>query len=120
VVDDEEEARLLHRMLLTQEGYEVIEAKDGHEALEALKKDSDFNLVILDLAMPGMDGREVLARIRGTRDTAAIPVLISTGTGDEHTETEMLEAGADEYLEKTATAARFLARVRAVLRRAVM
>ncbi len=120
VVDDEEEARLLHRTLLAQEGYQVTEARDGHEALEALRKKSDFSLVILDLAMPEMDGREILARIRGTRETAAIPVLISTGTGDEHSETELLEAGADEYLEKSATAARFLARVRAVLRRSVM
>jgi type II secretory ATPase GspE/PulE/Tfp pilus assembly ATPase PilB-like protein/ActR/RegA family two-component response regulator len=120
VVDDEDEARLLHRTLLAQEGFRVTEARDGHEALEALRQKSDFSLVILDLAMPEMDGREILARIRGMRETAAIPVLISTGTGDEHTETELLEAGADEYMEKSATAARFLARVRAVLRRSMM
>jgi len=120
VIDDDEEARLLHRTLLSQEGYKVEEAKDGYVALDMLKEDNEYSLIVLDLAMPGIDGREVLARIRGQRDTAALPVLISTGTGDEHTETELLEAGADEYLEKSATAARFLARVRAVLRRAAM
>jgi len=120
VVDDDEEARLLHRTLLAQEGYLVEEAKDGYAAIDMLKEDNEYSLIILDLAMPGIDGREVLARIRGSRDTAALPVLISTGTGDEHTETELLEAGADEYLDKSATAARFMARVRAVLRRAVM
>jgi type IV pilus assembly protein PilB len=120
VIDDDEEARLLHRTLLSQEGYEVVEAKDGYAAIDLLQEDNQFSLIVLDLAMPGIDGREVLARIRGSRDTAALPVLISTGTGDEHTETELLEAGADEYLDKSATAARFMARVRAVLRRSVM
>lgn len=120
VVDDDAEARLLHRTLLTQEGYLVEEAKDGYTALDMLKEDNEFNLIILDLAMPGIDGREVLARIRGSRDTQALPVLISTGTGDEHTETELLEMGADDYLDKSATSARFMAHVRAVLRRAMM
>ena len=89
-------------------------------AKERLNADPDFNLVILDLSMPGMDGRAVLDRIRGAKDTAAIPVLISTAFGDEALETELLEAGADDYLEKSGDAKRFMARVRAVLRRAVM
>ena len=106
--------------ILEAEGYEVSIAKDGYEAVERLDADPDFNLVILDLSMPGMDGRKVLDRIRGSKDTAALPVLVSTAFGGEEVETELLEAGADDFLEKTGDAKRFLARVKAVLRRAVM
>ena len=120
VVDDDEEARLMAASILEGEGYEVSIAKDGYEAVERLKADPDFNLVILDLSMPGMDGRKVLDRIRGAKDTAAIPVMVSTAFGGEDVETELLEAGADDFLEKTGDSRRFLARVKAVLRRAVM
>ena len=88
--------------------------------MERLSADPDFNLVILDLTMPGMDGRKVLDRIRGSKDTAALPVLVSTAFGGDEIETELLEAGADDFLEKTGDSKRFLARVKAVLRRAVM
>jgi DNA-binding response OmpR family regulator len=74
---------------------------------------------VLDLAMPGMDGREVLQQIRGSVDTAALPVLIRTATGSDVIEAELLEAGADDYVDKSVDADRFLARVGAVLRRAV-
>ena len=120
VVDDDEEARLMAASILEGEGYEVSIAKDGYEAVERLSADPDFNLVILDLSMPGMDGRKVLDRIRGSKDTAALPVLVSTAFGGEEVETELLEAGADDFLEKTGDSRRFLARVKAVLRRAVM
>ena len=120
VVDDDEEARLMAASILEGEGYEVSIAKDGYEAVERLKADPDFNLVILDLSMPGMDGRKVLHRIRGAKDTAAIPVMVSTAFGGEDVETELLEDGADDFLEKTGDARRLLARVKAVLRRAVM
>ena len=120
VVDDDEEARLMAASILEAEGYEISIAKDGYEAVERLDADPDFNLVILDLSMPGMDGRKVLDRIRGSKETAALPVLVSTAFGGDEVETELLEAGADDFLEKTGDAKRFLARVKAVLRRAVM
>ena len=119
LVDDDSDARLMMRALLEQEGYEVEDAEDGHRALDILKTDQDFSLVVLDLAMPGMDGREVLRQIRGSVDTAALPVLIRTGTGSDTLEAELLEAGADDYVDKSVDAGRFLARVGAVLRRAV-
>ncbi len=120
VVDDDEEARLMAASILEGEGFEISMAQDGYEAVERLKADPGFNLVILDLTMPGMDGRKVLDRIRGSKDTAAIPVLISTAFGGADVETELLDAGADDFLEKTGDPKRYLARVKAILRRAGM
>lgn len=119
LVDDDEDARLLMRTLLEKEGFEVQEAEDGYKCMDILKVDQDWNLIVLDLAMPGMDGRDVLNQIRGSVDTAALPVLIRTGTGSDELEAELLNAGADDYVEKSVDAARFLARVNAVLRRAL-
>lgn len=119
LVDDDEDARLLMRSLLERDGYEVDEAEDGHKALDLLKVDQDFQLIVLDLAMPGLDGRQVLDQIRGSIETAALPVLIRTSTGSDVLEAELLEAGADDYVEKSVDANRFMARVRAVLRRAM-
>ena len=120
LVDDDAGARLMMRNLLEKEAYEVHEAGGGVEALDLLKADPNFSLLILDLSMPGMDGREVLDKIRGSVETAALPVLIRTGTGDEKMEAELLEAGADDYLDKSVDAVRFVARVKAVLRRSLL
>ncbi len=119
IVDDAEEARLMMRALLEKDGFEVDEAEDGHTALDMLKIDQDYKLVVLDLAMPGLDGREVLNQIRGSVDTSALPVLIRTATGSDALEAELLEAGADDYVDKSVDAARFMARVHAVTRRAL-
>lgn len=119
VVDDDADARLLVRTVMEKQGFEVTEAKDGFQALEILKVNPEFNVVILDLLMPGMNGREVLQRIRSAVETAALPILIRTGTGTERDETELLMAGADDFIPKTADPSRLLARVQAVLRRSV-
>ena len=120
LVDDDAGARLMMRSLLEKEGFEVHEAEEGARALALLKDDPNFSLLILDLSMPGMDGREVLDKVRGSVDTAALPVLIRTGTGNEKVEAELLEAGADDYLDKSVDASRFVARVKAVLRRSLL
>ena len=120
LVDDDPGARLMMRSLLEKEGFDVHEAGEGAKALELLKADPSFSLLILDLSMPGMDGREVLDKIRGSVDTAALPVLIRTGTGNEKVEAELLEAGADDYLDKSVDATRIVARVKAVLRRSAL
>jgi CheY-like chemotaxis protein len=119
VMEDDADARTLMRAVLTKEGYEVIDARNGDEGLEILRGDTDFALIILDLAMPGPSGREVLRDIRSQVDTMALPVMIRTGTGTEKDEAELLDAGADDYVTKTTDVTRFLARVRAVLRRSV-
>ena len=69
--------------------------------------------------MPGLGGRQVLDQIRGSVDTAALSVLIRTATGNDELEAELLEAGADDYVEKSVDANRFMARVHAVTRRAM-
>lgn len=120
VVDDDEEDRLKAASILEAEGFEISMAKDGYEAVERLRADPSFHLVILDLAMPGMDGRKVLDQIRGSKDTAAIPVVISTAFGGDDVETELLEAGADDFLDKAGDPKVYLARVKAVLRRAAL
>jgi len=117
LVDDDEDARVMVKTLLQNEGFETQEAADGHEAADILKLDSDFSLVVLDLTMPGMDGREFLNVIRGSVDTAALPVLIRTGSETAGDEAELLDAGADDFVTKSAGAARFLARVKAIIRR---
>ncbi|MEQ1855814.1 MAG: ATPase, T2SS/T4P/T4SS family [Longimicrobiales bacterium] len=119
IVDDDHDARTLMRTLLEADRFEVEEAEDGYKALDILKEDQEFQLIILDLSMPGMDGRQVLAQIRGGTDTANVPVLIRTATGSDSLEAELLEAGADDYVDKAVDADRFMARVRAVLRRAM-
>ncbi|MDP2959407.1 MAG: ATPase, T2SS/T4P/T4SS family [Longimicrobiales bacterium] len=120
LVDDDADARLLMRSILVKDGYDVDEAEDGHRALEVLGEDPDYSLVILDLAMPGLDGRQVLDLIRGSVSTSALPVLVRTGTGSDKLEAELLEAGADDYVEKSVDPERFLARVHAVLRRSLL
>jgi type IV pilus assembly protein PilB len=120
LVDDDPGARLMMRTLLEKEGLQVFEAQSGSQALDQLKEDPNYSLMILDLSMPGMDGREVLDRIRGSVDTAALPVLIRTGTGNDRMEAELLEAGADDYLDKSVDPDRFIARVKAVLRRSLL
>jgi DNA-binding response OmpR family regulator len=108
------------RALLEKEGFEIHEAEDGHKALDLLGADPDFSLVVLDLAMPAMDGRELLNAIRGSVDTAALPVLIRTGSSTDKEEAELLDAGADDFLTKSAGAARFVARVKAIIRRSLL
>ena len=121
IVDDDPAQRRMTGALLTATRRAWREVASGREALELLQGEEGgaVTLVLLDLAMPGLDGRQVLSQIRGSVDTAALPVLIRTGTGSDRIEAELLEAGADDYVEKSVDADRFMARVHAVLRRAM-
>jgi type II secretory ATPase GspE/PulE/Tfp pilus assembly ATPase PilB-like protein/ActR/RegA family two-component response regulator len=120
IVDDDEDARVLMRALLEKEGFETKEAENGQEALDLLKVDPDYSLVILDLVMPTMDGKQALTAIRESVDTAALPVLIRTGSRPVDEEAELLEAGADDFLTKSAGGDRFVARVKAIIRRSLL
>ena len=120
IVDDDPEDRLLVRTILHKNGFRVEEARDGQEALALLGSGEDHSLVVLDLEMPGLDGREVLSRVRSSGETMALPVIVLTGSPDPEDEYRLMEGGADDYLRKPLDPPRFIARIRAALRRARM
>ncbi len=117
IVDDDPEDRLLVRTILEKHGFEAAEATDGDEALDMIAGDS-FSLVVLDLEMPHVDGRDVLARLRSSTATSGLPVVVLTGSADPEDEYRLMESGADDYLKKPIDPPRFMARVKAALRRA--
>jgi two-component system KDP operon response regulator KdpE len=113
VDDDPKMIRLLRRNLETA-GYQVVTATDGVSAIELIESETP-DLLVLDLVMPGMDGCEVLERLR---EFTWLPVVILSGRDDENDIVRGLEAGADDYVTKPFAPKELLARVRAVLRRA--
>ncbi|MBI5532485.1 MAG: response regulator transcription factor [Deltaproteobacteria bacterium] len=114
LIDDDKRLHELLASYLESNGFEVTWAQDGPRGLAALASDV-FDLVLLDLMMPGMDGLEVCRRIR---DKSRIPVVMLTARGDETDRVVGLEIGADDYLPKPFSPRELLARMRAVLRRA--
>lgn len=118
VVDDDAVNRRLARTLLEKNGFSVIEAGDGRAALDAVQAHRNLSLVVLDLEMPRMTGLEALKELRRTMNTAGLPVVILTGADREDTEIELMDAGADDYIRKPIDPPRFVARIRATLRRA--
>jgi len=119
VVDDEEDILELVRHHLKREGYEVQCAATGEKALQLARRES-FDLIILDLMLPGMDGREVTRMLRTDPRTRHMPILMLTAKGEESDVVTGLELGADDYLTKPFSPRILVARSRAVLRRAIM
>jgi two-component system OmpR family response regulator len=115
VVDDDHELRNLLSNFLGKHGYEVSTAQNGEELLAVLDEDQAFNLVILDVMMPGMDGIEVCRRVR---QFSQIPIIMLTAVNEESDRIISLELGADDYLAKPFNPRELLARMRAILRRA--
>jgi class 3 adenylate cyclase len=114
VVDDEPANVRLLDAVLTPRGYDVRSASSGEEALKAIAAD-DVDLVLLDIVMPGMDGYEVCRRIRDHADTAYLPVVMVTASGDEQ-KIKALEVGADDFLTKPINQSELLARVASLAR----
>ena len=114
VVDDESRMRKLVKDFLTREGYIVLEAGDGMEAMDLFYEDKDIALIILDVMMPKMDGYGVTREIRRTAD---VPIIILTALGDVSERITGLELGADDYVIKPFSPKELEARVKAVLRR---
>ncbi len=114
VIDDDRELCTLIRDYLEPLGYDVAAAHDGVDGLERASAEH-WSAVILDVMLPGMDGFEVLKRLRARSD---MPVLMLTARGDEADRIVGLEVGADDYLPKTFSTRELLARLRAVIRRA--
>ncbi len=114
VVDDQPANIRLLEAILTPRGYDVRPASSGEEALKAIA-DTEVDLVLLDIVMPGMDGYEVCRRIREQSDTAYLPVVMVTASGDEQ-KVKALEAGADDFLTKPINQSELLARVASLAR----
>ncbi|MBQ7506616.1 MAG: response regulator transcription factor [Lachnospiraceae bacterium] len=114
VADDESRMRKLVKDFLSRQGYEILEAADGEEALNLFYADKEIALVILDVMMPKQNGFMVLREIR---ETSRVPVIMLTARGEESDELTGFEAGADEYISKPFSPKILVARVEAVLRR---
>ncbi|MEK8127441.1 response regulator transcription factor [Paenibacillus filicis] len=113
VVDDEERIRRLLRMYLEKENYRIDEAEDGETALRKAL-DVDYDLILLDVMLPGMDGNEVCARLRQVKST---PVIMLTAKGEETNRVQGFESGADDYVVKPFSPREVIYRVKAILRR---
>ena len=118
VVDDEKDIVDLVAYNLEKEGYRVLRAYDGESALRKAAAEAP-DLVILDVMLPGMDGREVCRRLRSLEACAGTPVLMLTAKAEESDKVVGLEMGADDYVTKPFSPKELVARVRALLRRSV-
>jgi len=115
LVDDEDSIQKLLTYPLEHEGFNVVQARDGEEALERFEE-NDVDLVILDIMLPKLDGLEVCRRLRAR---SAVPIIMLTARDDELDKVVGLELGADDYITKPFSIREFRSRVRALLRRAV-
>jgi two-component system, OmpR family, alkaline phosphatase synthesis response regulator PhoP len=113
VVDDEEHIIELVELYLSKEGYQVVKATDGDEAVEKFA-DEKPDLLVLDIMLPGRDGLDVLRQVR---KTSQVPVIMLTARESEVDKVVGLELGADDYLTKPFSPRELVARVKAVLRR---
>src|SRR6478735_1365823 len=116
LVDDEQSVQTLLSYPLRKDGYEVVQATDGQQALERFREGA-FDLVVLDLMMPRMDGLEVCRRLR---QRSAVPIIMLTARAEEVDKVVGLEIGADDYITKPFSMREFRSRVKATLRRAEM
>ena len=114
VVDDESRMRKLVRDFLEREGFQVLEAGDGLEAMEVFYGDKDISLLILDVMMPKMDGWQVC---REVRQASKVPISMLTARSEERDELQGFELGVDEYISKPFSPKILVARVEAILRR---
>lgn len=116
VVDDEPDLIELVSYNLKKEGFKVFTAPDGEDALEKVRKGS-FDLIILDLMLPGIQGVELCRMIRSNPKTEDIPIIMLTARGEVSDRIRGLETGADDYMAKPFSPKELVARVKAILRR---
>ena len=114
LVDDEQSIQTLLSYPLRKEGYEVVQAGDGQQAL-ARFEEQPFDLVVLDVMLPRLDGLEVCRRLRGR---SSVPIIMLTAKSEEIDKVVGLELGADDYITKPFSLREFSSRVKAALRRA--
>src|SRR5256885_9902173 len=114
LVDDEDSVRKVLAFPLERDGYAVVQAADGEEALRQFAEEP-IDLVVLDIMLPRLDGLEVCKRLRAT---STVPIIMLTARDDELDKVIGLELGADDYITKPFSIREFRSRVRALLRRA--
>ncbi len=114
VVDDESRMRKLIKDFLEREGYQILEAGDGMEALDIFYENKDIALMILDVMMPRMDGWEVC---REVRQSSTMPIMMLTARSEERDELRGFELGVDEYIAKPFSPKILVARVNALIKR---
>lgn len=117
VVDDESRMRKLVKDFLVKNGFQVLEAENGAEAVDIFFEEKDIALMILDVMMPKMDGWEVCREIR---QYSKVPIIMLTARGDERDELLGFELGVDEYISKPFSPKILVARVEAILRRTTL
>ena len=116
IVEDEKDIIKMLEYNLKKEGFKVIDARDGEDALDlALREYPD--LILLDLMLPGIDGLEVCKALKKEAKTATIPIIMLTAKGQESDKVVGLELGADDYITKPFSPRELIARIKAVLRR---
>lgn len=113
VVDDEDRIRTLLRLYLEREGYEVDEAEEGSGAYEKICN-QEYDLLILDIMLPGMDGWEICAKVRKEK---TLPIILLTAKGEEENRIQGFELGADDYVVKPFSPREVVMRVKALLKR---
>lgn len=116
IVDDEEKIREIITVYLKKNGYNVIEAKDGEEALNKFQETSP-DLIVLDLMLPYIDGLQVCKMIR---KDSSVPIIMLTARGEEYDKIKGLDIGADDYIAKPFSPNELVARIKAVLRRTLV
>lgn len=114
IVDDESRMRKLLRDFLEREGYQILEAGDGIEAMDLFYANKDIDLIILDVMMPRMDGWQVC---REVREYSKVPIMMLTARAEEQSELKGFELGVDEYIAKPFSPKILVARVGALLKR---
>ena len=113
VVDDDQHISDLLGSFLKNEGYEVVLATDGNEALDLVETENP-QVIILDIKLPGLNGIEVCKRLKEKEETRSIPVIVITGYGDN--KLEALDAGADDFVDKPFDMAEISVRVKSAFR----
>lgn len=116
VVDDDPAILELVGYNLSKEGYEVLKAYDGEEALK-IANDEDVDMFIVDIMLPGIDGFELVRKIRAIEKYKNTPVIFLSAKGEEFDKVLGLELGADDYITKPFSVRELLARVKAIFRR---
>ena len=114
VCDDDKEIAAAVDIYLTAEGYHVIQAYDGFQALDAVQKNEDIQLILMDIMMPRLDGVRATMKIRETRN---IPIIMLSAKSEDNDKILGLNIGADDYITKPFNPVELLARVRSQLRR---